>query len=340
MTDILKTVFLTLIMLFVDNHNTTDPRLNLALEEFLLRHVQTAEPLFLLYINEPSVIIGRNQNVWQELDPAFIKKRDIHLVRRLSGGGTVYHDLGNLNYSFISQGQRDLHKFSRVTEPIIRALRDLGLDAELRGRSDIVVGGEKISGNAQYASRGRMFSHGTLLFDSNIAELQQAIRPRQRQMESKAVQSVRSSVCNIRELLPGELRVADLWQAILIAIFGPGRIPTHELTAEDWEQIEKIAAERYMSWEWNIGRSPRFTILRSAQYQKGTAEAQVKVMRGEIEQLVLSGDYFKGSDIARLEEQLNGVRYDPDDILAALGVVENESFFTAISKEEFVDLLY
>ena len=210
------------------------------MEEFLLRHVQTPDPLFLLYVNEPAVIIGRNQNVWEELDPAYIRKRGIHLVRRLSGGGTVYHDLGNLNYSFITPGQQDLHKFERVTAPIIRVLRDLGLAAELRGRSDIVIGGKKISGNAQYASRGRMFSHGTLLFASNLANLQGAISPRQAQIASKAVQSVRSEVCNMRELLPAGMTIADLRQALLRGIFGPGRKPTLALTAEDWQQIEAI----------------------------------------------------------------------------------------------------
>ena len=248
-------------MLFVDNNDTMDPRLNLALEEFLLRHAKTAEPLLLLYINEPAVIIGRNQNVLQEADPPFLKKRNIHLVRRLSGGGTVYHDLDNLNYSFITQGQQDLHQFARVTEPIIRVLHDLGVDAELRGRSDIVVKGKKISGNAQYASRGRMFTHGTLLFDSNIAELSKAIKPRHVQIESRAVQSVHSSVCNIRELLPEELTIADLKRAILIGIFGPGTIPTLKLTVEDWDRVKQINAERYLSWDWNIGRSPRFTLL-------------------------------------------------------------------------------
>ena len=327
-------------MLFVDNHDTTDPRLNLALEEFLLRHAQTAEPLLLLYINEPSVIIGRNQNVWQETDPAFIKNTNIYLVRRLSGGGTVYHDLGNLNYSFITQGQQDLHKFERVTEPIIRVLRNLGVDAEMRGRSDIVIDNQKISGNAQYASRGRMFSHGTLLFDSNIADLRKAIKPRQIEIESKAVQSVRSSVGNIRELLPGALTIAGFKRAILNGIFGPGKIPTLELTEEDWKQVKQIAVERYMSWEWNIGRSPRFKVLKSEQYPKGAVEIQAEVEKGLIKNIVVSADYFSGQDIAHLEKLLTGVRYSPDHLLAALHSGENELFSADFSAEEFVDLLY
>jgi lipoate-protein ligase A len=327
-------------MLFVNNRDTTDPHLNLALEEFLLRHAKTTEPLLFLYINEPAVIIGRNQNVLQEADPVFLKKMNIHLVRRLSGGGTVYHDLNNLNYSFISQGQQDLHQFARVIEPIIRVLRDLGVDAELRGRSDIVVGEKKISGNAQYASRGRMFTHGTLLFDSNIAELNKAIKPRHVQIESKAVQSVRSSVCNIGELLPGELTIADLKRAILIGIFGPGTIPTFKLTVEDWDRVKQIAVERYMSWDWNIGRSPRFTLLKREQYANGTIEVRIEVYKGAINSISVSGDFFIGQETARLEKRLTGIRYDPDALLAALRDGENESFFVGLGKEAFVDLLY
>ena len=327
-------------MLFVDNRGKTDPRLNLALEEFLLRHAKTAEPLLLLYINEPAVIIGRNQNVLQETDPPFLNKRNIHLVRRLSGGGAVYQDLDNLNYSFITQGQQDLHQFARVTEPIIRVLRDLGVDAELRGRSDIVVGEKKISGNAQYASRGRMFTHGTLLFDSNIAELSEALKPRHAQIESRAVQSVRSSVCNIRELLPGELTIAGLKSAILTGIFGPGTIPTFELTVEDWNQVRQISAERYMSWDWNTGRSPRFELMKSEQHANGLVEVRIEVKKGSINSVAISGDCFNGQEIARLEKQLTGVRYDPDRLLAALGDGENELFFANFSKEKFVDLLY
>ena len=145
-------------MLFVDNNETTDPRLNLAIEEHLLRNVQVVEPLLLFYINAPSVIIGRNQNTIEEIDPDFVRENQIHVVRRLSGGGAVYHDLGNLNFSFITHGKEDLHNFGKFTQPVIDVLQGLGVSAELKGKSDIFVDGKKISGNAQYASHGRMLA--------------------------------------------------------------------------------------------------------------------------------------------------------------------------------------
>ena len=214
-------------MLFVDNQETTDPRMNLAIEEHLLRNVQLVEPLLLFYINAPSVILGRNQNSVEEIDPDFVRQKKIHVVRRLSGGGAVYHDLGNLNFSFITHGRQDLHNFEKFTEPVIKVLRDLGIDAGLQGKSDIFVDGKKVSGNAQYAAAGRMFSHGTILFDTNLENMLRAINPKQAKIESKAVQSVRAFVTNIREQLSEDMDIAQFRQALLTGIFGSGDIPAY-----------------------------------------------------------------------------------------------------------------
>jgi len=224
-------------MRYVDNSDIHDPRLNLAFEEYLLRHVDSDEPLLLFYVNEPSVIIGRNQNTLEEIDPDYVNSHGIHVVRRLSGGGAVYHDLGNLNFSIVTNGKEHLNDFARFTEPVVAVLRSLGVPAELRGRSDILVEGRKISGNAQYATTRRMFSHGTLLFDTDLGEMLRAINPRRMQIESKAVQSVRSAVANIRELLPRDMTLADLRAVLLRGIFGGADIPTLDLTGADWLRI-------------------------------------------------------------------------------------------------------
>jgi len=328
------------IMLFVDNRNVTDPRLNLALEEFLLRHVQNVEPLLLFYINEPSVIIGRNQNTIEEIDPGYVKVRNIHLVRRLSGGGAVYHDLGNLNFSFITQGQESLHNFGRFTEPVIRVLRGLGVDTELRGHSDIFAGDKKISGNAQYASRGRMFSHGTLLFDTDISEMLKAINPRQVRIESKAVQSVRNFVSNIRELLPEDMTIEEFKEAILYGTFGQDTIPTYELTREDWNRVHQISEDRYRTWEWNVGRSPRFNVQKNERYPVGKIDVRIDVDKGFIQNIKIYGDFLGKQEISDLETQLIGVRYDPDALAKILNSIEIEPFFGGLTREEFLALLY
>lgn len=327
-------------MIFVDNQNITDPRRNLALEEFLLRHVHIEEPILLFYINEPAVIIGRNQNTLEEVDPEYVKAHGIHLVRRLSGGGAVYHDLGNLNFSFITPGQRDLHNFARFTEPVIRVLNAMGLEAELRGRSDIFAAGKKISGNAQYASRGRMFSHGTILFDSDLAELLKAINPRQLKIESKAVQSIRNHVTNIRELLPQDMDIAEFKQALLQGIFATQAIPTYELTAADWEQVEQIADDVYCTWEWNIGRSPKFNVQKTERYPVGKIDCRIDIENGRIQGLKIYGDFAGQTEVAELESHLIGVRYDRLSLQSALANQNLSPYFGVLDTETFLDLLY
>lgn len=327
-------------MLFVDNNGVTDPRLNLALEEYLLRGVQTAAPLLLLYVNEPSVIVGRNQNVFEEVHPMYLKRNNLHLLRRLSGGGTVYHDLGNLNFSFIVDGQAELHKFAQVLEPVIQSLRELGVDAAFRQRSDIVVGNHKISGNAQFASKGRMFSHGTLLFDTDLDQLERAISPRSAQIESRAVQSVRSSVRNIHDLLPASWAIADLKDALIRGITGRDDPPRLPLIASDWDQIRQIAVDRYASWEWNIARSPRFALSRSGRFSKGELRIRLEVEKGRITSLLIAGDALDEDFAARLASTLSGARYSVEALLGQLDDFKEDLRANCVSAGALASLLY
>jgi lipoate-protein ligase A len=328
-------------MLFVDNQGVTDPRLNLAIEEHLLRNAQTAEPILLFYINEPAVIIGRNQNTLEEIDPDFVKTHHIHVVRRLSGGGAVYHDLGNLNFSFITNGREELHNFARFTEPVARALRRLGVAAELRGKSDIFANGKKISGNAQYATTGRMFSHGTLLFDSNLENLLKALNPRKVEISSNAVQSIRSFVINIRELLPADMTIFQLKKAILQEIFGETVLPTYELTADDWTQIKAISAARYQTWDWNVGRSPKFTVRKTDRFEGvGKIDAWIEVEKGHIRQIKFYGDFAGKENVTELEKQLIGIRYEPDDLTAVLQNIAITPYFGPLEKTALLKLLH
>ena len=326
-------------MLFVDNNETTDPRLNLAIEEHLLRNVQVVEPLLLFYINAPSVIIGRNQNTIEEIDPDFVRENQIHVVRRLSGGGAVYHDLGNLNFSFITHGKEDLHNFGKFTQPVIDVLQGLGVSAELKGKSDIFVDGKKISGNAQYASHGRMFSHGTILFNTSLENMLRAINPRQVQIESKAVQSVRSFVTNVQEHLPKAMDIVALRDALLHGIFGTDSVPVYGLTDTDWAQIREIATQRYMTWEWNYGRSPAFNIQKSEKLAVGKLDARIDVVKGHIQAIKIYGDFSGQQDVAGLEKELVGLRYDREAIEAALAETEIEPYFGPLDKGTFLNLL-
>jgi lipoate-protein ligase A len=327
-------------MQFVDNNNINDPRVNLAIEEHLLRNWDTAESILLFYINEPAVIIGRNQNTLEEIDPDFVREKGIHVVRRLSGGGAVYHDLGNLNFSFITPDKKGLHKFAKFTDPVIRVLERLGIEAELSGKSDIFAAGKKISGNAQYAASGRMFSHGTLLFDTDLEVMLKALNPRQVQIESKAVQSIRNFVINIRELLPQDMTVQELRAAILSGLFEGGEITSLPLVAADWRQINQISADRYRQWEWNFGRSPKFNIQKSERFPAGKIDVRIDVANGRIQTIKFYGDFSGRHDVAELEEHLVDVRYEPSALVEALKECDIQLYLGELATSELVDLLY
>jgi lipoate-protein ligase A len=327
-------------MLFVDNEGKTDPRVNLAIEEHLLRNVQVDEPLLLFYINEPSVIIGRNQNTVEEIDSDYINNAGVHVVRRLSGGGAVYHDLGNLNFSFVTPGREGLHDFDRFTSPVIDVLRRLGVEAELRGSSDIFAAGKKISGNAQYAASGRMFSHGTLLFDTNIKNMLRALNPRQVRIESKAVQSVRNFVTNIRELMAVDTEINELKSTILEGIFGGPEIAAYRLSSKDWQRIRQVSADRYASWDWNYGRSPKFNVQKSEVTPAGKIDVRIDVEQGRIQGVKIYGNFSGSRDVSDLERHLVGVRYDRGALASHLQTVEVDAFFGSLEPEALLELLF
>lgn len=237
-------------MYFVDNEGVTDARRNLALEEYVLRHAPAGEDCLLFYVNAPAVIIGRNQNTVEEIDPAVVAERGVTVVRRLSGGGAVYHDGGNLNFSFHTPHAADrFNRYEAFLGPVLEALRALGIPAELGGRNDVTVGGRKVSGNAQFTTTRRMFSHGTLLVDADLDAVSAVLRPRPGKVESKGVKSVRARVANLAEFAPG-LTVGRLRALILERLFGTAdaaRLPRLPLGAAGWAAVDGLVAARYGS---------------------------------------------------------------------------------------------
>src|SRR5690554_2153664 len=209
------------IMLYVDNKGITDPRINLAIEEHILKNLDINESYLLFYVNGPSIIIGRNQNTIEEINTEYVEANDIIVVRRMSGGGAVYHDLGNLNYSFITkdEGNSLQDNFKKFTKPVIDALRKLGANASLMGRNDIEIDGKKVSGTAQYSTGGRMYTHGTLMLQSNLDDVQKALRPKKEKIESKGVKSVRARVGNISDYIDRKMTVDEFKQFILESVF-------------------------------------------------------------------------------------------------------------------------
>ncbi|WP_144558719.1 lipoate--protein ligase [Shouchella miscanthi] len=329
-------------MKFINNNNLTDPRINLAIEEWALKNLDPNESYLLFYINEPSIIIGKNQNTFEEINLDYVKDNNLHVVRRLSGGGAVYHDLGNLNFSFITKDDGDsFHNFKKFTEPVVQALKQLGVQAELSGRNDIQVGERKISGNAQFTTKGRMFSHGTLMLQSEIENVVSALRVKDDKIKSKGIKSIRSRVANISEFLKQPMTMEEFKSMLLQYIFnGQEDIPEHVITEEEWKEIYALSSERYQGWDWNYGKSPAFDIQRSKRFPIGTIDLRLNVKKGVISDCKIFGDFFGVADVSGLEEQLIGKRYDANELAQVLDSADLKAYFGSISKEEFLSLIY
>ncbi|MDT2502942.1 lipoate--protein ligase [Enterococcus avium] len=335
-------------MLYVPNDKERDPRVNLAIETYLLQNMPLDEPILLFYINEPSIIIGRNQNTIEEINKEYVDEKGIHVVRRLSGGGAVYHDFGNLNFSFImADDGNSFRDFKKLTEPIVEALHKLGIEgAQLKGRNDLVIEDKKFSGNAMYSTNGRMFAHGTLMFDSDIDEVVNALKVKKDKIASKGIKSIRSRVTNIKDYLPKDkqaMTTEEFRHAILLQIFGVDsvdQVKTHELNEEDWKSINQISEEYYKNWDWNYGRSPEFNLERQKRFPIGSIEVRLDVANGEIEKAKIFGDFFGLGEIKDVENQLIGTRYDKKALEECIDEIDLTHYFGNITKEDFLSLIY
>lgn len=328
-------------MQFIDNRGVTDARVNLALEEHLLRSTRGTESYLLLYVNAPAIIIGRNQSTLEEINHEVVERRGVQVVRRISGGGAVYHDLGNLNFSVLTEyTPQRFNRYDEFTRPVIEVLRELGVPAELGGRNDILVAGRKISGNAQFTSRGRMLSHGTLLFDSRLDDVEEALHPKLGTIESKGVKSVRSDVTNIADHLSAPLTLDEFRQRILEKVFGGGGVPTYPLGEADWQATEELVRRKYATWEWNYGESPPFNVQKTRRFAFGEIDLRLDIERGHVAHARLSGDFLSARAIGELERALVGVRYTRADVAAALGALDVRALCAGIEPQHLLELVY
>ena len=278
----------------------------------------------------------------------YVEDNGIHVVRRLSGGGAVYHDEGNLNFSFIMPDDGEsFRNFAKVTQPIIDALHELGVEgAELKGRNDLVIDDKKFSGNAMYATNGRMFAHGTLMFDSDVNEVVNALKVRKDKIESKGIKSIRSRVTNIKPFLSDDyqyMSTKDFRKEILLKIFETtdiNDVNEYKLTEEDWKKINAISDKLYRNWDWNYGRSPEFDIVRRKRYPIGSIEAKMNVSDGEIKEIRIFGDFFGLGQIADVEDILTGIKYDKESISKAVEKIDVKKYFGNIEVSDLIELLY
>jgi len=317
----------------------TDPAWNLAFEEFVLTH-KTEEDWLILWQNENAVIIGLNQNTEEEINRPFVEAHGVRVVRRTTGGGAVYHDLGNLNYSFLQDaGNPDSLTLTRFTKPVCAALRSMGLDAAATGRNDITVGGRKVSGTAQRLYKNRILHHGTLLFDSDPAMVEGTLRADPEKFRSKSVKSVRSRIGNIRSMLPEDMDMNAFRTRILAELTRDGLV-RRELTAEEKKAVAELAERKYRCWEWNFGASPPFDAEGKKRFAGGTLQVCLNVREGRIAEAAFRGDFMALEPCAPVGDALRGVRFDREDVAAVLGGFDLRHFFGSISREEVLETIF
>lgn len=320
---------------------STDPAFNLALEETLFNTLSPENPgIFLIWRNEPSVIIGCHQNTAEEVNASYCREHNIHVVRRPTGGGAVYHDLGNINFSFLVWVEKNrLSGFEEFMRPMVAALHDLGINAEYTSRNDITVDGRKVAGTAQRRSGQRMLHHGCVLVDVDTSALAGALAADPEKFRSKGVASHRARVANLREFLPAGLSREEYMSMVIDAMTRRCAREERPLAPHLREKAEELAASRYRSWEWNWGQSPRFTEKRRHRFSWGRLECLLDVRNGIISDCRLFGDFFSMRDIKELEAALTGLRADAISLRKALACIPVESWFSGADREELLSFL-
>lgn len=317
-------------------NKSNNPAYNIALEAYAFRELLSEDEIFILWINEPAIIIGKHQNTIQEINKEYIDAHGIHVARRLSGGGAVYHDLNNLNYTIISnKSEEGAFDFKTFSQPVIETLEDLGVKAEFTGRNDLEINGKKFCGNAQAYYKGRMMHHGCLLFDVDMTVLGDALKVSKDKIESKGIKSVRARVTNILDELPEKITVNEFSDKILAKMKETYPDMTEYVLSEDeLAKIQKSADEQFGNWDWVYGKAPEYTIERNVRYPAGKINTFANVEKSIIKNIKIYGDFFGIKDVQDIEELLVGTRYENKDVLEKLKTIDTSQYFSGMTVEE------
>lgn len=320
---------------------TTDPAFNLAAEEYVFEHMPVDRAYFMLWQNDNAIIIGKHQNTLAEINQKFVSEHGIKVVRRLSGGGAVYHDLGNLNFTFIANAENlDQLNFKVFCQPVIDALSKIGVSAEVNGRNDMTINGKKFSGNSQYVKNNRVMHHGTILFQSNLDVINSALCPDTDKIQAKGIKSVRSRVTNVADHLNDSIGIQKFRQILAENIVNKVAQRQYTFTSDDLVCIKQIQAARYDTWEWNYGRSPACTIHKKARIDGcGTVEVYLTVNNGYITEAFFRGDFFNLQDPAILASFIIGHKPNPEDITNCLSTINAGDYIANLSTDSLITLL-
>ena len=313
----------------------TDPYYNLALEEYLLTHYMDGN-IVMLWQNDNTIVVGRHQNTIEEINQQYVKEHGIKVVRRTTGGGAVYHDLGNLNYSYITDREDESIDggMKRFAEPVIQALKELGADAEFSGRNDILIEGRKISGTAQRIYKQRILHHGCLLFNADLSVVAASLKVRAEKFRSKAIKSVKSRVGNIADFLPDTVALEQFEETLTRTLLSGESYQILELSPEEFLEVQKLRDEKYATWEWNYGHPAKCSIHNYQKYAGGVLEVYLEVKGGKILECRIYGDFMALLPAAEVEKRLTGCNYKYEDVLSVLDELTLPDYFGTITKKE------
>lgn len=322
------------------HHHSTDPYFNLAVDEYIFKQID--EDCFMLWRNDNAIIVGKHQNTLAEINLDYVQEKGIRVVRRMTGGGAVYHDLGNLNFTFTKNddaaGKVDFHRY---TLPIIDVLNDLGVNATFQGRNDLVINGRKFSGNAEYILKNKVLHHGTILFSSHMPDISGALKVNPLKFKDKAVKSVPKRVTNVMDHLKEPITLEEFTQRVMTHITNThANCRPYTLSETDIKAIEQIRDDKYSQWEWNFGHSPDYNFQQGVRSQGGTLEMHLDVHKGVIENCRIFGDFFTTGDISDIEQALVGLRHDKSVITDRLKAFDIERYFHNISREDLLAAMF
>lgn len=315
-------------------NTSTDPFYNLALEEYLLTNY-TEGTIVMLWQNENTIVIGRHQNALEEVNQQYVDEHKIKVVRRNTGGGAVYHDLGNLNYSVITDQLDTNENMMRIfSEPVIAVLKDLGVEATFSGRNDILIDGKKVSGTAQKIYKTRVLHHGCILFDTDLDKVSESLNVRPEKFQSKAIKSVRSRVGNIKDYLQIPVSMQEFRDRISEKLIKESPYLILNISENEQEEVQRLSKEKYETWEWTYGHPIECTVHNYKRYEGGTVEVYMSVEDGIIEKCQMYGDFMAARPASEVGKALEGCRYEYKYVLNLLNCFNMEEYFGTISAAE------